>query len=350
MPFTANQIDQIAQAALDFHMDRGKVITNTIQEKPLYEKLVGKQKTFPGGKENITVRVKGDYSTTIQGFSADDTVTYGNPGNVKTATYPWKLIHSGITVTMDELLRDGISVVDSTAMKGEGTMHSEREKTMLFNLMADKIDDMMEGTERGMNLMFWRDGTSDSKLVPGIRSFIVNTPTAATVVAGIDQAANTWWRNRASLAIASNSGTWANQPLVQVLQSEWRQLRRYGGRPDTVLCGSDFLTAMEGELRAKGNYTLEGWTSKKSTDASIADISFKGVNFMYDPTLDDESLSKYCYVMDSRYIFPMVIDGEDSKMHAPARPENKYVFYKAMTWVGGLVCTRRNVHGVYSIA
>ena len=125
--------------------------------------------------------------------------------------------------------------------------------------------------------------------------------------------------------------------------------RRYGGRPNLVLCGSDFIEAMENELRAKGNYTLEGWTSKKATDASLADISFKGVNFQYDPTLDDMSKSKYCYVLDTRRIFPKVLQGESMKKHQPARPENKYVFYRAMTWAGGLVCTQRNCHGVYAI-
>jgi hypothetical protein len=43
--------------------------------------------------------VKGEYTTTIQGFSADDTVTYRNPANVKQATFPYKRIHAGIEVT-----------------------------------------------------------------------------------------------------------------------------------------------------------------------------------------------------------------------------------------------------------
>jgi hypothetical protein len=136
---------------------------------------------------------------------------------------------------------------------------------------------------------------------------------------------------------------------VQKLQKEWRQLRRYGGKPNLVLAGSDFLDWMEQELRAKGNYTLEGWTSKGKTDASVADISFKGVMFTYDPTLDDLGKGKYCYVLDTRHIKPKVIDGENWKKHNPARPENKYVFYRAMTYMGGLICDQRNVHGVYSI-
>jgi hypothetical protein len=138
--------------------------------------------------------------------------------------------------------------------------------------------------------------------------------------------------------------------VINTLQKEWRQLRRYGGRPNLVLCGSAFLEWVEKELRAKGNYTLEGWTAKKNTDASMADVSFKGVTFQYDPTLDDDGKSKYCYVLDTTHIFPMAIEGESFKKHNPERPAQQYLFYRALTWVGGLICDQRNAQGVYSIA
>jgi hypothetical protein len=54
--------------------------------------------------------------------------------------------------------------------------------------------------------------------------------------------------------------------------------------------------------------------------------------------------------MDTKHLFPMVVAGENMKKHAPARPENKYVFYRAVTYAGALVCRQRNSHGVYSIA
>lgn len=347
MPFTPQEIENVANATINFHMDQGKVMSQAVQNKPLLDAMTKAEKEFPGGQGDITVRVKGIYSTVIQGFGGDDTVSYGNPTNIRTAKYPWKLIHSGIQFTMDELLRAGISVQDT--LQGKSTVtHTQAEKIQLVDLIEDKIEDMKEGTDRGMNLMFWRDGTADPKLVPGLRSFILNDPTTATVVGGIDQSANTWWRNRASLAV--DASTPANQNTVQKLQYEWRQLRRYGSNPNLVLCGSDFLDAFEKELRSKGNYTLEGWAKSGRIDASVADVSFKGTEFTYDPTMDDESLQKYCYVLDTRYIKPMVVSGEARKQHAPARPETKYVFYRAQTWVGGLVCNKRNAHGVYSIA
>lgn len=344
MPFSVQELENAANAAIDYHFKRGKIVKQSVQDKPLLEKLMSMQKDFPGGKENITIRVKGNYTTTIQGFEHDDNVSYGNPANIKTASFPWKLIHAGIKLTMHELLKNGISVVDTET--GENT-REHSEEVRLANVLEDKLEDMDEGTNRGMNSMFWLDGTQDAKLVPGLRSFVVDDPTTATVVGSIDQSSNTWWRNRASLSL--NSSTAANQVVVQKLQKEFRQLRRYGGNPNLILAGSDFMDFFEQELRSKGNYTLEGWSNKGTIDASVADIAFKGKPIQYDPTLDDLSRSKYCYVLDTRHIYPMVIEGENMKRHAPARPEDKYVLYKAVTWVGGLVCDQRNCHGVYSI-
>lgn len=345
--FTVAQVETIANSTLDFYLERRKVEAQTLQDKPLLKAMRSAEKTFPGGKENLTGAAKFDYSTTIQGFENDDEVGYSNPANTKRYSYPWKLIHSGIQFSMHECAKDGISIVDTTTGKGESN-HSDRELTALVNIIEEKIDDMMEGTDRGFNEMYWDDGSADPKLIPGVTSFILNDPTTATVVGGIDQSANTGWRNRASLGIASADPSL--QGLSNTLQKEYRQLRRYGGNPKLWLAGSDFIEFLEKELRAKGSYTLDGFMSKGKTDTGIADISFKGNAIQYDPTLDDMSKSKYLYVLDTKTFQPYVVDGENMKKHFPARPENKYVFYRAMTYMGGLVCKKRNANGVYSIA
>jgi len=348
MPFTVLELENIANTTMDYHL-KGKVHAQAIQEKPLTRWLKAGQKTFPGGKEYITERVKGQYTTTLQGFSHDDTVGYANPANVKQSQWKWYEIHAGISFTMTELKIGGIQVTETTT-GSKTSEHSQAELIQLANILEDKLDDMSEGFAIGFQNMVWRDGTQDSKLVPGIRYTMVNDPTSATVIGGIDQNANTWWRNRASLSI--DSSTPANQNLVDTLQAEYRQLRRYGGRPNRFPAGSDFMDAFEKELRAKGNYTQTGWakTDGQMIDASVADIGFKGTKIEYDPTLDDESLSKYGFWFDDRHIRLRVMDGEDMKQHSPARPEDKYVVYRAVTWTGGLTARQRNSGGVYSIA
>lgn len=347
MPFTAEQIEQYANAAIDFHMEKGKVASQTIQNKPLLSAMKPKEKTFPGGKELITLRVKGEYNSDfIQGFEHDDTVEYDDEGHIKTASFAWKLHHGGIKFSMHELMKDGISVVDSADGKNT-TQHSDREMTALAGILEDKLEHADESWDRSHNLLYLRDGTADPKKMAGIRAYILNNPDAAGAIAGIDPSANTWWKNRANVAI--DSSTASNLNLVTEYQQEVRQLRRFGSPKHMVICGSDHLDAFEKELRSKGNFTLEGWAKSGRIDASVADVSFKGVDFTYDPTLDDEGLSKYAFWIDTKAFFPMVVEGESMKKHTPSRPEDKYVFYRAWTWVGCLVCRARNTSGVYAI-
>lgn len=347
MAFTLQELENIMNTTIDFHMDKGKIYSQTIQNKPLLKMFESKKKTFPGGKDYLTVRVKGEYTTEIQGWEHEQSVDYDNPANVKMATFQYKRIHAGIKVSYDELQRNGISITETTTGTGE-SVHTAAEEIQLANLLDDKLEDMVEGRARGMNLMYWRDGSQDSSLCPGIKSFILNDPTSATIVGGIDQSSNSWWRNYARLALSTASPT--SSTIAQAIQKGMRQLTRYGTPKHIMFAGSDFLDALEIEMRTNGYYTQNGWANKGSIDVSVADATFKGVTINYDPTLDDESLAKYMYAIDTNVIYPMYMDGEKNKRHSPARPHDKYVLYRAVTDVVGLVCRQRNTSGVFSIA
>lgn len=347
MPFTAQELDNIANAALDFYL-KGDAIKQSIQERPLYDALKSRQKTFPGGKEFIRANVKGDYTTAFAGYSHDDTVSYANPANLKQLNYPWKELHAGISLTHTELKNDGISVVDTN---GESvSQHTDREMTAITNLLDDKLDDMAEGSARSFNEILWRDGSQSAKVFPGVQSIISLTPTVGTT-GGIDRAGNVWWRNRSLVGASKITASAALQTLSKAMRSEVRQLRRYGGRPSLLMCGSQFIDALELEVSEKGTYTQEGFLKSGSTDIGLADISMRGVGrFVYDPTLDDLGYGKFCYAIDPKHLYLDTMDGEDMKKHSPARPPEKYVMYRGVTYTGGLVADQLNCHGVYEVA
>lgn len=345
--FTAEQIETIANSTLDFYHDRRKVKAQSLQPKPLLDAIKATKKTFPGGKDFISFAAKFDYDEDIQGWVNDDEVTYDTLANTRRGQVPWYLLHKGFQFSMHELAKDGISVTETVSGKSTSE-HSERELTALVNILEEKIDNFEEGYDRGMNKMFWRDGTQDAKLIPGITSFILDDPTTATVVEGIDQSVHTLWRNRAELGMTASTASDLN--VINRLGDHWRQLIRYGGNPNKLLCGSDFIEWIERELRSKGVFTQVGWAKSGMIDASIADAGFKGKTFEYDPTLDDLDKAKYCYFLDMKTIKLRPIEGEEDKNHNPARPENKYVFFRGRTWMGGLMCDQRNANAVFSIA
>ena len=193
--FTTGEIASITNAALDYYI-KGESFAQTIQEKPLLGKMMSKQKTFPGGKGLISIPIISEYTTGIEGFVGDEQVSYDNPNNLKRVTFPWKEIHAGISLTLTELKIDGISVVD-TLDGSNVSRHSERDVTVLTNILEHKLADMAEGWARSFNEMLWKDGTQDNKLVPGLSFFIADDPTTG-VVGGINRATagNGFWRNR----------------------------------------------------------------------------------------------------------------------------------------------------------
>jgi hypothetical protein len=227
--------------------------------------------------------------------------------------------------------------------------------TALVDLLEDKLEDLGEQYLRGLDNMFHGDGVADPLGFAGIGSIITANP-AVGQVGGIDGAINTWWRNRAATTAAGGAGGQApiaSSPanggvLAQFLQTEWRQLRRYGGKPSLCLAGSAWIGALEGEYRANGYYTDNGFTS--GTDMSVGDLRFKNVGIKYDPWLDDHGMTKRAYFIDTDAIFLEKMEGEWRRNHTPARPADQFVLFRSITSTGQIVATRRNSSAVYDIA
>ena len=350
---SAAQLETIASAALDYYV-KGDAFNQTIQDKPLLSALRGKQKTFAGGKEKISVPVVGEYlnadSNFFKGFNGTDSVTFQNPSYLKRAAYGYFEIHAGITVSFSELKADGITINDSAF--GEKTSQvAGRELTALTSLLDHKLQSMSEGWSREMNEMLWRDGTQDAKVPAGILAYITDTVATGTV-GGINRATSTWWRSRPLVTTTAGSDA-----LTTALRKEVRQLSRYGGKPNLILCGSKFLDALEAEVAAKSQYSNTGVAGTRNIASPSVTINGIGT-FVYDPTLDDLQTivggaidySKRCYFIDTDALCLYVMEGEDNKIHAPARPEDKYALYRSMTWTGGTVAKRLNSCGVHAIA
>ena len=344
--FTVDELANAANSLIDFNI-KGKAIDQIRQSRPMYDRLVKGQKTFPGGKDLITGPVRGSYSTKIQGFSHDDEVAYGNPTTTKRWSTNWYEVHAGIKVTLTELKHAGISVVDSLNSKATSN-HSDQDTVQLTNLLEEKIYDMDEGTCVDFSLSMWKDGSQDPMVPPGLPAFLSLAPTTG-VTEGLDRALNPFWRNRAIAAMSTV--TPSDMAISRGLQQEVRQLKRYKKNSKLYgYMGSSFMDAWEQEFRAKGLITQTGWAKQGNIDPSVGDISFKNVEgFEYEPQLDDLGMADQMFLVDHDAARLYVMDGEDWKQHAPARPAEKYVLYRAQTWTGGLTFNQLNSSGRYKL-
>lgn len=336
----------IANLLLPLHT-RGKVTWQTMEDKPLLKWLTEGQKEFTGGSGTITDPVQGaamsDSAGFLQGYSQDDQLNFAQSMNALRTSIPWKEVHAGLIITWTELKQDGITITDGQ----KETQHSETELIRLTELLQNRMDDFNESYARAKNRMYWLDGSQDPKAMPGVKSILTDTPGVGTTC-GLSRVTYPWWNHRVSFNLAVSA---ANQSLCRFLQAELRQLRKFGGRPSKALCGSDFLTALETEVYAKGILTQEGFKNSGKTTFGMADISLMGLGtFEWDPTLDDLGEGKRCYVMDGRRLLLRPMQDEDNKITTPERPYNYMVFLRDITWTGALTCTQLNSNGIYSIA
>lgn len=349
--FTPGEVENAMAAALDFYR-KGQPLSQTIQEKPLWAKLLKGKKTFPGSRGEIKKNIKGEYTSGFSGYTGDDTVQYRNPANIKQVTAPWYELHAGISMTYTELKSNGISVSDT---KGESTSrHSDAAVSIISDVLKDKMEDLDEGTTRSINEMAWRDGTQDSKAFPGVLSFIVDDPTVGTSMGVSRGVVNSqgqyYWRNRAKVGANKITASSTNQTLTLTLKEELRQLRRFGGSPNFWVAGSVALQKLEMEAYSKGYLTQTGFTDG-DTSIQVPNVMIPGLGrCIYDPTLDDLGREEFMYILDTKHIYLEVMQNEEFKTHAPERPPEKYVLYKGLTWTGCLFVDQMNCHGVYEVA
>lgn len=328
---------------------RGPALMQTIQDKPLLRILETKSKTFPGGKDYVSLPVQGatmnDVAGFFAGYSEDEQLVFKQANSLLRAQYAWKEVHAGLIISYTELKKDGISVNDDQ----KTSEHSEVELIRLTGIFQNRMEDFMESWARAKNNMLWRDGSQDTDAIPGLTA-IMQDAAAVGTVGGLNKATYAWWRSRALLGVSKILASAVDQTLTKTLRTEMIQLRRYGGKPDFAPCGSGFLEALRLEVQAKGLYTQGGFKDASGTNISMGAIVLDGVQFEYDPTLDDLGTPKRCYLIDSRRVQLRPMDQEWNKLFTPDRPYDYMVFIKSMTGTGALTCSQLNALGIYECA
>lgn len=364
MAFTVDQITEINNSSLEIFLDKPKVWAQNIQNKPMLQAFQQRAGNFAGGggaDKKVSIGVKsGQSGGTLQGYENDDQLSFYNPTPGKRVSYTWKEHHIGMKLDLTELKANGIDVIESGTDQSTSNIDGS-EEFRLANILDEKNDDLMEDYNKSLEDLIHGDGTSDSKALAGITSLILQSPATGST-GGLSRVANSWWRNRAATAAyasdggqdkitssASNGGA-----LITFLDKEIRQLARYSGGSENLkwFCGSSFIDAYKSELRSNGYYSFTMSKDQGAPDGSMQDPRHNNMPLIYDPWMDDNSLAKFCYVIDmsKNGIRLLYMNGNRMKKHNPARPYDRMVMYNGITTTAVMVARRLNSSAVYEIA
>jgi len=355
---TVDELANIANSSLETFLDKGKVWSQNIQNKPMLEAFQRKAGKFTGGNEYVSLGVKsGQGGGTLAGYSGDGQLTFYNPTGTKRVKWGWKEHFIGQKYTITELKTDGIIVTESGADQSMRDMEG-REAQALANNLDEKNADLKEDYDKSLENLIHLDGSSDPLSLAGITSFILEDPDAAVSTGGLSRTANSWWRNRALTTSGGGVVTvnaTAGGALITALDKEYRQLGRYS--PDglgsiMLFAGSSFIDGYKTELRSNGYYSQDMSTDKSVPDGSMKDPKHGGKQIIYDPWMDDNGKSKFCYAIDMgrRGIRLLYMDGYRMQRHNPARPYDRMVIYSGITTTAVMVARSLRSSGVYEIA
>jgi len=208
-----------------------------------------------------------------------------------------------------------------------------RGSQQAVDLMATKEKHAIATLKNMFAASLYSDGTAyGSKEFSGLKLICANDPTAAGTVGGIDQVANTWWRNKYSAAASTDKTN-----IVSRMNSMELATNRNSDSTDIIICGATMFGYYEEALQP-----LQRITSAKSADAGFTSYAYKSKEVFYDYNCPTKSM----YFLDTdslsfRYASDRWFDVGD------ARTVTNADYDVVPIWVAGnLTCNDRARNGV----
>jgi len=355
MPFTTEQLAYAGNAAINYFL-RNDPIDQINVDRPLIRKLMEGKKPYVGGLQYVVEQLRYSNDSNFQSYFGDQQVTYNRKRTLQQAKYTWGSFHDGFGLNEDELSQNGIVMTDD-----KSSVPSEAEKVQLTNLLKENTETLKLGFQQMFDIMLHLDGTQSTTNIPGLDLLVSTTPTASSVVGGLDQSIYTWWQNNASTSISTASAG----NLVEQMEIQFRNCVRYGGfSPNFILAGEAFIDAYRKDAKATVNRTVYFKDEAKNTElvASVGEGSktglfFKNREIIWDPvfaeldTLYAPSIpwAKRCYFLNTRFLQLRPIQGHWMINRTPPRVYDRYVHYFALTAKAALTTGKRNAQAVLAI-
>lgn len=354
MAFSAQELQDAGKIALDFYL-RKSPIDQVAVERPFMKALMGKKKSFPGGKQYIVEQLRYRYQSNFQWFNGASVVSYNKRVTVEQAQFPWRSAHDGFSLDEDRLAQNGI-VIDDNSKGGNAT---QAEQVQLTNLLTESTETLRLGFEEKFSMYLHLDGTSSTDAVAGLDLIVAIDPTTGTV-GGIDRSvsANTYWRNNKSTGLTAVTTEATAIAFLAAMETMWRGCVKNGGRPDLIFAGATFLDNYIAAMNYTGQTVQYAGGEVRKLDGGVGGIYFKGIEIQWCPEFDDNfggfvspavHWTKRCYFINSKHLTLRPMDGQDMVTRKPPRVYDKYVYYWALTWRGSLTTNRANAHAVISL-
>jgi hypothetical protein len=206
-----------------------------------------------------------------------------------------------------------------------------RNKHQIFNLIKSRKKVAEQTLKNQVATSLYSDGSS-SKQLGGLRLIIDDDPTSAGTIGGIDQVANTFWRNQFTAATSFTKTT-----ARGLMNAQWLTQVRGTDKPDLILAADDMYTPYEESLQENVRYT-----STKMADAGFESIKYKTADVVY----DDQCPSKRMYFVNTDYMELCTPSDRRFTVGKNRTVTNADYDVIPILFAGALTCSNRSLQGV----
>lgn len=239
----------------------------TIENIPLLKLLQTKRSVAMDGGEYIKRDVTFGESDNVGAFSKFDQLNLATFDNRLPTKWEWKNIYAAIKIAEEDTIITKTSDIGAT-----------------LNLLTEGVDYAMRGLRKKLNKWLWEDGSGEGYKVPlGIEALVSTTPTTG-VLAHLDRATYTWWRNSAINA----NGTWkakgigavgATSDIEDKFLVMWNDLKIGNEYPNVIFSHPDLQEWYE---RTIPDYFHINASPNGDFDFGYSTLTYKGMPWYVD--------------------------------------------------------------------
>lgn len=219
---------------------------------------------------------KGNVAPTSNGREIYEPIIYGENSSVK-----WYDNYEVFSPPTDQQILDAATYQwkqqgGFIAISGKERIMNSGESQMI-SFASARIKQLNAQLKNAAGQSLYSNGTgSGGKEFGGLSLLVADNPTLAGTVGGIDQVANTWWRNKFNTSVTGTSAT-----IYAALRSAMNQIvlqQTVGNeRPDLIAMDATGYAIYEGGLQ-----DLNRFTDTKMADAGFRALKYHDADVVYD--------------------------------------------------------------------
>lgn len=299
MTLSISQLDAITQKYIV-----KKMFDNIFDSNIVLKKLKdgGSYKPVDGG---TTIDVPLNYALATYGwYNGADTLSTSDADNITAASYEWRSLFAGITITEEDELKNSGTAAAVSLLKSKAQI---AEKTL----------------KDALGTGIFSDGTT-AKSIVGLRDIIATTET----VGGISQSDNAWWQGQVDSTTTTNSISAMNQ----VFQDASVDMEV----PNLIVSNRTVFNSYYALLQPQQRFQ----------DSETASGGFQNLMFNGKPyVVDSHSPANNMFMINLNHLHLFYHPKRNMTQEPFQKPINQQVKVSRFLWMGALGSSNNRLHG-----